>query len=126
MDVLSQSTLLGVGYEVETGKIQTVLDTFEFENKRGRQTMAHVKHLLGGFFDLPFAQGHLPKGTVNVVFVYRDRRLFPILMVVLTRSKKCADAHGIAGATVEERSRNGATDHGLSGCPRLLLVHFRL
>jgi len=35
--------------------------------KLGPQSMAHVKHLLGGIFNFAIRQGHLPKGTVNPV-----------------------------------------------------------
>jgi integrase len=56
-----------VMHDVETRRVQTLLDRIEFEDRLGPQTMAHVKHLLGGIFRFAIAQGHLPKGTINPV-----------------------------------------------------------
>ena len=56
-----------VMHNVETRRVQNVLDTIESEDRLGPQTMAHVKHLLGGIFRFAIAQGHLPKGTINPV-----------------------------------------------------------
>jgi integrase len=56
-----------VMHNVETRAVQKLLDTIESEDKLGPQTMAHVKHLLGGIFRFAIAQGHLPKGTINPV-----------------------------------------------------------
>jgi integrase len=54
-------------HDVETRTIQTLLDQIEREDKLGPQTMAHIKHLLGGIFHFAIAQNHLPKGTINPV-----------------------------------------------------------
>ena len=39
-------------HDVETRTIQTLLDQIEREDKLGPQTMAHIKHFLGGFSTL--------------------------------------------------------------------------
>ena len=54
-------------HEVETRTIQGVLDSISSQDKLSPQTMAHVKHLLGGIFHFAIAQGYLPRGTVNPV-----------------------------------------------------------
>lgn len=54
-------------HDVETRTIQTLLDQIEREDKLGPQTMAHIKHLVGGIFHFAIAQNHLPKGTINPV-----------------------------------------------------------
>lgn len=54
-------------HDVETRTIQTLLDQVEREDKLGPQTMAHIKHFLGGIFRFAIAQDHLPKGTINPV-----------------------------------------------------------
>ena len=59
-------------HDVETRTIQTVLDKSSSEDKVGPQTMAHIKHLLGGIFHFAIAQDHLPKGTINPVTFSRD------------------------------------------------------
>lgn len=54
-------------HDVETRTIQTLLDQVEREDKLGPQTMAHIKHFLGGIFHFAIAQNYLPKGTINPV-----------------------------------------------------------
>jgi integrase len=59
-----------VMHDVETRTVQNLLDQVEREDGLGAQTMAHVKHLLGGIFRFAISQNHLPKGTINpVLFV---------------------------------------------------------
>ncbi len=52
-------------HDAETRTIQHILDTIEREDALAQQTMAHIKHLLGGMFRFAITQGHLPKGTIN-------------------------------------------------------------
>jgi integrase len=54
-------------HDVQTHTVQRLLDTASTEEKLAPQTMAHIKHLLGGIFHFAIAQGHLPRGTVNPV-----------------------------------------------------------
>jgi integrase len=56
-----------VMHDVETRMIQAVLDQVEREDNLGPQTMAHIKHFLGGVFHFAISQNHLPKGTINPV-----------------------------------------------------------
>jgi integrase len=57
-------------HDVETRMVQSLLDQVEREDNLGPQTMAHIKHFLGGIFRFAIAQNHLPKGTINpVMFV---------------------------------------------------------
>lgn len=56
-----------VMHDAETRTVQTLLDTISTEDKLAPQTMAHVKHLVGGMFHFAIAQGHLPRGTINPV-----------------------------------------------------------
>lgn len=56
-----------VMHDVETRTIQSLLDEIEGEEGLGAQTMAHIKHLLGGIFHFAIAQNHLLKGTINPV-----------------------------------------------------------
>jgi integrase len=54
-------------HDVETRTIQALLDRIEREDKLAPQTMAHIKHLLGGIFHFAIAQNHLPKSAINPV-----------------------------------------------------------
>jgi integrase len=54
-----------VMHSAETRMIQSKLDEIEHEEKLAPQTMAHIKHLLGGIFHFAIKQGHVPKGTSN-------------------------------------------------------------
>jgi integrase len=54
-------------HDAETRAIQGILDTIEHEDVLAPQTLAHIKHLLGGMFRFAITQGHLPKGTINPV-----------------------------------------------------------
>jgi integrase len=56
-----------VMHDVETRNVQNLLDQIEREDGLGAQTMAHIKHLLGGIFRFAISQNHLPKGTINPV-----------------------------------------------------------
>jgi integrase len=56
-----------VMHDVETRTIQGLLDTIERAERLGAQTMAHIKHLLGGIFRFAISQNHLPKGSINPV-----------------------------------------------------------
>jgi integrase len=54
-------------HTAETRTLQALLDKVEREDGLAPQTMAHVKHLLGGIFSFAIGQGYLPKDTVNPV-----------------------------------------------------------
>src|SRR6266542_3867953 len=54
-------------HDAETKNIQALTETISAEDKLAPQTMAHIKHLLGGMFHFAIAQGHLPRGTINPV-----------------------------------------------------------
>jgi integrase len=54
-------------HDAETRTVQGLLDTISAEDKLAPQTMAHIKHLVGGMFHFAIAQGHLPRGTINPV-----------------------------------------------------------
>jgi integrase len=54
-------------HDAETRTVQALLDTISSEDKLAPQTMAHIKHLVGGMFRFAIAQGHLPRGTINPV-----------------------------------------------------------
>src|SRR5216683_3411337 len=56
-----------VMHDAETRTVQALLDTISAEDKLAPQTMAHIKHLVGGMFHFAIAQGHLPRGTINPV-----------------------------------------------------------
>jgi integrase len=56
-----------VMHDAETREFQNILDTIEREDALAPQTLAHIKHLLGGMFRFAIMQGHLPKGTINPV-----------------------------------------------------------
>jgi hypothetical protein len=56
-----------VMHDAETRTVQVLLDTISTEDKLAPQTMAHIKHLIGGMFRFAIAQGHLPRGTINPV-----------------------------------------------------------
>jgi len=56
-----------VMHDAETRTVQALLDTICTEDKLAPQTMAHIKHLVGGMFHFAIAQGHLPRGTINPV-----------------------------------------------------------
>jgi integrase len=56
-----------VMHSAETRSIQGLLDEVEREEALSPQTMAHVKHLLGGIFRFAIRQDYLPKGTINPV-----------------------------------------------------------
>lgn len=56
-----------VMHDAETRAIQGILDTIEREDALAPQTLAHIKHLIGGMFRFAITQGHLPKGTINPV-----------------------------------------------------------
>jgi hypothetical protein len=56
-----------VMHTAETRMIQQVLDDVEKEEKLAPQSLAHVKHLLGGAFRFAIKQGYLPRGTGNPV-----------------------------------------------------------
>jgi integrase len=56
-----------VMHDAETRAVQALLDTISTEDKLAPQTMAHIKHLVGGMFHFAIAQGHLPRGTINPV-----------------------------------------------------------
>jgi integrase len=56
-----------VMHDAETRTVQVLLDTISTEDKLAPQTMAHIKHLVGGMFRFAIAQGHLPRGTINPV-----------------------------------------------------------
>ena len=56
-----------VMHDVETRAVQAVLDSIRNEEKLAPQTIAHVRHLLGGMYRFAIAQGHLPRGTTNPV-----------------------------------------------------------
>jgi integrase len=56
-----------VMHTAETRMIQQVLDQVEKEDRLAPQTLAHLKHLLGGAFHFAIRQGYLPKGTSNPV-----------------------------------------------------------
>jgi integrase len=56
-----------VMHTAETRSIQGLLDEIEREEELSPQTMAHVKHLLGGIFRFAIRQEYLPKGTINPV-----------------------------------------------------------
>jgi integrase len=56
-----------VMHDAETRTLQALLDTISTEDKLAPQTMAHIKHLIGGIFHFAIAQGHLPRGTINPV-----------------------------------------------------------
>ncbi len=56
-----------VMHDAETRTVQSILDRISREDKLAPQTMAHIKHLLGGMFHFAIAQGHLPRGTINPV-----------------------------------------------------------
>jgi integrase len=56
-----------VMHDAETRTVQALLDTISTEDKLAPQTMAHIKHLVGGMFHFAIAQGHLPRGTINPV-----------------------------------------------------------
>ena len=54
-------------HRAETRTIQGLLDEIERTEKLAPQTMAHVKHLLGGMFTFAIRQGYVPKDTINPV-----------------------------------------------------------
>jgi|SRR5580658_1208980 integrase len=54
-------------HSAETRTIQGVLDEIERAEKLAPQTMAHIKHLLGGIFTFAIKQGYIPKDTINPV-----------------------------------------------------------
>jgi hypothetical protein len=54
-------------HDVQTHRIQDLLDRVEREDDLGPQTMAHVRHLLSGMFRFAIKQGHLPKNAINPV-----------------------------------------------------------
>ena len=56
-----------VMHDAENRTVQALLDTISTEDKLAPQTMAHIKHLVGGMFHFAIAQGHLPRGTINPV-----------------------------------------------------------
>jgi integrase len=56
-----------VMHSAETRSFQGLLDEIEREEQLSPQTMAHLKHLLGGIFGFAIKQGYLPKGTINPV-----------------------------------------------------------
>lgn len=56
-----------VMHDAETRTVQVLLDTISTEDRLAPQTMAHIKHLVGGMFRFAIAQGHLPRGTINPV-----------------------------------------------------------
>jgi integrase len=56
-----------VMHTTETRMIQALLDEIEHDEKLAPQTMAHIKHLLGGIFHYAIKQGYLPKDTINPV-----------------------------------------------------------
>ena len=56
-----------VMHSAETRMIQVLLDEIEREEKLAPQTMAHIKHLLGGMFHFAIKQSYLPKGATNPV-----------------------------------------------------------
>jgi len=56
-----------VMHDAETRTLQALIDAISAEDKLSPQTMAHIKHLVGGMFHFAIAQGHLPRGTINPV-----------------------------------------------------------
>jgi len=54
-------------HDIETRRIQQLLDAVAREDGLSPQTVQHIKHFLGGVFTFAISQGHLPRGTVNPV-----------------------------------------------------------
>ncbi len=54
-------------HSAETRTIQRLLDEIEQTEKLSPQSMAHVKHLLGGMFTFAIRQSYVPRDTTNPV-----------------------------------------------------------
>jgi hypothetical protein len=85
-----------VMHDAETRTVQAVLDTISTEDKLVPQTMAHIKHLVGGMFHFAIAQGHLPRGTINPV-TFGDRSHSRFRRASLLARRNRPDALGSAG-----------------------------
>jgi hypothetical protein len=94
-------------HDVETRTIQTLLDQIEREDDLGPQTMAHIKHLLGGFFHFAIAQDHLPKGTINPVMFAETAAVPDFRRRAYSLEENRIDDYGIAGTIKNSRSHGG-------------------
>jgi siderophore synthetase component len=59
--------------EVETRRIQQLLDAIAREDGIAPQTLQHIKHFLGGVFRFAIAQGHLHEARLTLLHFAKSK-----------------------------------------------------